>query len=76
MAERSFEIPVISILLQPEDRTLELPRHKVKTVKRLLEELGLRQCTALVARNGELLTPDRALYPNDNLLVRKVTSSG
>ena len=26
--------------------------------------------------NGQLLTPDRHIWPNDDLLVRKVASSG
>ena len=71
-----FEIPNITVHLQPEEQFLEIPRHKVKTVKRLLLYLGIRECTALVARGRELLTPDRAVEPHDRLLVRKVTSSG
>ena len=71
-----FEIPNITVLLQPEETILEIPRHKVKNVKRLLLYLGIRECTALVARGRELLTPDRAILPHDSLLVRKVTSSG
>ena len=64
----------VSVLLQPEEKELTLPRPK--TARQLLEALGLRVCTALVAREGELLTPDRAIYSSDRLLVRKVTSSG
>ena len=71
-----FEIPNVTVLLQPEEQVLEIPRHKVKNVKQLLKYLGIRECTALVARGRELLTPDRAVLPHDNLLVRKVTSSG
>ena len=69
-----FEIPNVTVLLQPEEQVLEIPRHKVKNVKQLLKYLGIRECTALVARGRELLTPDRAVLPHDNLLVRKVTS--
>ena len=65
---------VVTVLLQPEESTLCIPRPK--TVRQLLQALGLREETALVAREGELLTPDRRIYPNDSLLVRKVTSSG
>lgn len=65
---------MISALLQPEERLLELPRPK--TVRQLLAALHLREETAIVARRGELLTPDRRIYPRDELLVRKVTSSG
>ena len=64
----------VSVFLQPEDKELTLPRPK--TARQLLQTLGLRSCSALVAREGELLTPDRAVYPGDRLLVRKVTSSG
>jgi len=66
--------PTVNIFLQPEDKELTLPRPK--TAQQLLKALGLGSCTALVAREGELLTPDRAIYPGDRLLVRKVTSSG
>ena len=73
---RSFEVPELTVLLQPEEEHLRIPRHKVKTVGNLLAFLGLRPCTAIVARDGELLTPDRPTLPHDSLLVRKVTSSG
>jgi len=65
---------IVSVLVQPEheERVLKRP----KNAQQLLNALGLRSCTALVAREGELLTPDRAIYPGDRLLVRKVTSSG
>ena len=49
---------------------------EIPNVTVLLKYLGIRECTALVARGRELLTPDRAVLPHDNLLVRKVTSSG
>ena len=71
-----FEIPNVTVLLQPEEQVLEIPRHKVKNVKQLLKYLGIRECTALVARGRELLTPDRAVLPHDSLLVRKVTPRG
>ena len=64
----------VSVFLQPEDRELIMPRPK--NARQLFQTLGLRSCTALVAREGELLTPDRVIYPGDRLLVRKVTSSG
>lgn len=70
------EVPLVTVLLQPEEKTVQLPRHKVKNVQRLLQALEIRPCTALVARGRELLTPDRATLPGDSLLVRKVTSSG
>lgn len=64
----------VTVLLQPEDKHLSLPRPK--TSRQLLAALGLAEETALVARNGQLLTPDRHIWPNDDLLVRKVASSG
>ena len=64
----------VTVLVQPENKELTLKRPK--NAQQLLDALGLRSCTALVARQGELLTPDRAIYSGDSLLVRKVTSSG
>lgn len=66
--------PIVSVLLQPEDKRLLLPRPK--TARQLLAALNLAEETALVAREGELLTPDRQIWPGENILVRKVTSSG
>lgn len=64
----------IVVLLQPEEKYLSLPRPK--TSRQLLAALGLAEETALVARNGQLLTPDRHIWPGDEVLVRKVASSG
>lgn len=64
----------VTVLLQPEETRLSLPRPK--TARQLLEALNLAEETALVARGGELLTPDRRIWPDDELLVRKVASSG
>ena len=64
----------VTVLVQPEERHLSLPRPK--TSRQLLAALGLAEETALVAREGQLLTPDRHIWPGDNLLVRKVASSG
>jgi sulfur carrier protein ThiS len=66
--------PTISVLVQPEEKEFVLPRPK--TVQQLLKTLGLGSCAALVAREGELLTPDRAIYSGNRILVRKVISSG
>jgi len=65
---------MVSVFLQPEDKEFTLPRPK--NAQQLLKALGLSSGAALVAREGELLTPDRAIYPGERLLVRKVTSSG
>ncbi len=72
--ERKYPIPMVTVLLQPEEKTFELERPK--TARQLLQALGLREETALVARDGQLLTPDVRIYGGDSLLVRKVTSSG
>lgn len=64
----------ISVYLQPEERHLRIPRPK--TARQLLAALQLEEETALVARNGQLLTPDRRIWPDDEILVRIVTSSG
>ena len=75
MSKKNTHAPaMVSVFLQPEDTELALPRPK--NAQQLLKALGLGSCEALVARDGELLTPDRAVYSGDRLLVRKVTSSG
>jgi sulfur carrier protein len=73
--KRSLRLPAtVTVFLEPENREYVVPRPK--TVARLLADLGLCPCSALVAREKELLTPDRAVYSGDRLLVRKVASSG
>ncbi|MEG2172117.1 MAG: hypothetical protein RRY29_02515 [Desulfovibrionaceae bacterium] len=69
-----FAPATVTVLLQPQEKTLVLKRPK--TARQLLAALDLREETALVAREGELLTPDRRIYTGDTLLVRKVVSSG
>ena len=64
----------VEVLLQPDERRFFLPRPK--TARQLLTALGFAEETAIVARNGELLTPDRRIWPGDVVLVRKVASSG
>ena len=64
----------VTVLVQPEEKYLSLPRPK--TSRQLLAALGLAEETALVAREKQLLTPDRRIWPGDQVLVRKVTSSG
>lgn len=73
-AGADFRENTVTVLLQPEERSLTLKRPK--TARQLLEALGLMEETALVARGGELLTPDRRIWPGDELLVRVVTSAG
>lgn len=66
--------PEVSVLLQPDNRQLTLPRPK--TVQQLLRKLDIKRGTALVIRDGGLLTEDRAILPGDSITVRIVTSSG
>ncbi len=75
--ERTYEPaePII-VHLQPEEKILEIPRHKARTVKRLFDYLGIKLCTAIVVRNETLLTPDLPLFSGDKLLVRKIQSTG
>lgn len=66
--------PMITVRLEPAMKTLRIRRPK--TAAQLLEALGLAPESALVARRGRLLTHDRRIWPNDELLVRVVISSG
>lgn len=76
MEQKEFIEPTLTVILQPEEEKLVIPRHKAKNVARLMEYLGLRPYTALVARNGIPLTPDVPLYPDQTIIVRKVMSAG
>lgn len=64
----------IKVWLEPPGKLLSIPR--VKTAEQLLKFMGLKEEAALVARAGKLLTPDRRIWPNDELLVRVVASRG
>lgn len=66
--------PEIQVLLEPEGKEFSMPRPK--TVLQLLGKLGIHRSSALVIRNGGLLTADQRVYPNDAITVRIVTSSG
>ncbi|MCR4666259.1 MAG: hypothetical protein K5657_03085 [Desulfovibrio sp.] len=72
--EPEYSGPRLYILLQPEEKYFSLPR--VKTVWQLLKKLALPEESALVIRNGTLLTPDLHLQANDEIIVRKVSSRG
>ncbi len=74
--ENTFIPPTLTIIMQPEEEQIIIPRSKAKNVARLVEYLGLRPYTALVARDGIPLTPDIPLYPNQTIIVRKVMSAG
>lgn len=64
----------ITVHMEPAGDRLSLPRPK--TVRQLLDALNLLEETALVAREGKLLTPDRHIWPEDEVLVRIVISCG
>lgn len=64
----------VTILLQPQEKTIHMD--KVKSVTQLLNRLDIRMGTALVIRDGELLTQDRMLRNGDSIIVRTVVSSG
>lgn len=71
----TFRAPAsITLVLEPEGKTMSFPRPK--TVTQLLNKLGVKQGTALVIREGELLTPDRRIETGDTITVRGVVSRG
>ena len=64
----------ITVVLEPTGGTREIPRPK--TVTQLCNRLEIRQGTALIIREGELLTPDRHIEIGDVITVRSVVSRG
>lgn len=66
--------PRILLWLEPPGKWLSLPRPK--TAKQLLEALNLPEEGAIVAREGRLLTPDRRIWPDEELYARIVASRG
>lgn len=64
----------IMLTIEPDGTRAPFPRPK--TARQLLQALGLEEETALVAREGRLLTPDRQIWPGDNIWVRKTGSRG
>ncbi len=66
--------PQIRLTIEPGGKKSVMPRPK--TVLRLLQELDLEEETAIVARAGKLLTPDRRIWPDDEILVRLAGSKG
>lgn len=64
----------IMLVIDPDPDKKPFPRPK--TVSQLLEALHLEAETALVARDGKLLTPDRRIWPGDEIWVRVVASRG
>ena len=72
--KHTYTPPTITVHLQPQEKTVTIPRPK--TVLQLLNRLDIKRGTALVIRDGGLLTPDREVLANDVITVRIVTSSG
>jgi sulfur carrier protein len=72
--DESEERPGILVHLEPEGKSVTLP--KANTVLQLLNKLGRRPGTALVIREGGLLTPDVQLLPGDVITLRGVGSVG
>ena len=66
--------PTITVTLEPTGGTREIPRPK--TVAQLCNRLEVRQGTALIIRDGELLTPDRRIETGDAITIRSVVSRG
>lgn len=65
---------MITVRLEPEGRELQFA--KLNTVLQLLHRLNLGLCSALIIRDGELLTQDRRLASGDTVTVRRVKSRG
>lgn len=74
MKKRTDAKKFVTINIDPGNRTVTLPWPR--TVRQLLRELDLAEGTALVARDGKLLTPDRQIWPDDSLYIRVVISMG
>ncbi len=66
--------PQITVILEPENQ--EFPLKRPKTVLQLLSRLGIRLGSALVIREGTLLTHDLPIQAGEPIRIRKVTSSG
>ncbi len=66
--------PTVTVRLEPAGREIVVPRPK--NVLMLLKALDIRRGTALVIRDGGLLTQDREVLPGDVITVKIVTSSG
>ena len=73
-ATENYPPATITVVLEPTGGTREIPRPKTAT--QLCNRLKIRQGTALVIRNSELLTPDRRIEIGDVITVRSVVSRG
>lgn len=73
-APKDLSGAAITLILEPTGGTKTVPRPK--TVYQLLNRLAIRHGAALIIRDGELLTPDRAIKTGDTITVRSVISRG
>ncbi len=64
----------MQILIEPENKVVFLTR--AGNVDNLLRLLRLKPGQALVIRGSELLTPDRKVEPEDEIIIRKIVSRG
>lgn len=71
-SRRAEPTVLVKIIPDGEIRRIKRP----KTALQLLHALNLGEERALVIRMGKLLTPDRRIWPNDELTVRVVASRG
>ena len=71
---QSNEQPGILVHLEPEGKSVTLSR--ANTVLQLFKLLDRRPASALVIRDGGLLTPDVQLRPGDEITLRGVGSTG
>lgn len=62
------------VKLRNPDRELEVAGGR--SVRTVLDELGISSDTVLVIRSGELVTRDETLHDDDELEVRPVISGG
>jgi len=65
---------MVTVLIESTGERLEF-RH-LNTVTQLLGKLGVAPIQVLVIREGELLTPDRAIGHTGEIRVRHVVSRG
>ena len=71
---QDHETATVTVILEPNGGTRVMERPK--TVTQLLNRLAVRQGTALVIRDGQLLTPDRRIEKGEVITVRTVVSRG
>jgi len=78
MPDASYSAPLteqtvtVRFIPQGGARTVKRP----KNVRQLLQNLGIIEETALVIRNGQLLTEDLPIYPGQTIDIQRVASAG